>query len=860
MLFNEKNRVKSNNKCNFNLVKWMSKNIIISYACVFLFYFIFAALSNWSLLLGENHMKWDIWVAEYPNQVLMSDALAGGTVPLWNPLIQYGTPYYAMLGCPVWYPITFFLAMIGYTPVVLAFSYLMHIAIGGFGMFLLGQQALKKSEAVLQANTLIASIIVGLIYCGSGLFLSNAEHIMIFASAAWLPYIFFFMRKYLENHCIIYAMLSGASAGMIILGGYPELFYDTFLFLAPYTLYFCFDQSRRVLKNILTALEKYIVVCIFTICSGAISLIPFLNVMGLLTRTNGLGQVVGTYSMNSLLSLVFPGTATFANTGEVSMVNYYVSILVVLLIPAILSLKQKDKIFYGGMVILAYILCIGDSSFVHSILYRFFPMYSSFRFPTVNRCVLAMFLLLIVVYVIKDILEYEDVTSGLKVCKYLFVCVLVLAVSSGLIGSMANELAFFDSNCVLSFSKSAYLAAIVIVGYGILFYFIHTKQIKGTMERVLVLGVVAFDLLTFHHVEMPITIAAYDDFAYSNNIDVRDLVDNEFTRNRNRNRSVDFSESRRTVNGLDSQTIVFNKTLSEDGYLSILLDNVQSYKKTFLRSIMEQNPEAYFTNDIVTADDVDYYTWTNSGSTPPEQIYVDGETVDANDKIRLQPQEVSSIPLTMTIESGNILLQGPITTGDLKTGRIRIYYDTYLPEAQTLNIVFTDNIGNSTQYVGEYLMRQSSGENYIDVYLPNIDTVYNSINMVVGDMIPIAVSLVNTERMLNDKYVDITSFGFNEVVMDVTAPAEGYVTLLQAKYDGWKAYVDGEETEITLVDNCFMGVKVSEGNHRIVMKFRPWDFYVGLFVSCCFFAVLIVKISICIIHHKGKRICEGKVL
>ena len=75
-------------------------------------------------------MKWDIWDAEYPSQVLMSEALASHTLPLWNPLMRYGTPNYAVLGTPVWYVITLILAWIGYTPVTVAVSYALHIAIG----------------------------------------------------------------------------------------------------------------------------------------------------------------------------------------------------------------------------------------------------------------------------------------------------------------------------------------------------------------------------------------------------------------------------------------------------------------------------------------------------------------------------------------------------------------------------------------------------------------------------------------------------------------------------------------------------------------------------------------------------------
>ena len=142
---------------------------------VFALFFGASFVMNWSLLIGENLMKWDIWDAEYPLQVLMSEAIANHTLPLWNPLMRYGTPNYSMIGTPLWYVITLFLAWIGYTPVTIAICYALHIALGGFGMYLLAGQELRR-EGILSREGYCASFLTGLLYCGSGLFLSNAQH------------------------------------------------------------------------------------------------------------------------------------------------------------------------------------------------------------------------------------------------------------------------------------------------------------------------------------------------------------------------------------------------------------------------------------------------------------------------------------------------------------------------------------------------------------------------------------------------------------------------------------------------------------------------------------------------------------
>lgn len=205
------------------------------YACVIIAYSLFVIVCYWTLLSGHNLMKYDIWQAEYPNQVMMSDAIHNGELPLWNPLMNMGMPYYASVGTPIWYPFTFILACIGYTPWMVSVEYLLHLVIGAFGCFLLISTQKNIGEYVYENKiNMGVSFICGLIYCSSGLFLSNAQHIMIIISACWIPYVLYFVQKYIEKRKIYLLMCGGACAGMIMLGGYPELFCDLFIILIPY--------------------------------------------------------------------------------------------------------------------------------------------------------------------------------------------------------------------------------------------------------------------------------------------------------------------------------------------------------------------------------------------------------------------------------------------------------------------------------------------------------------------------------------------------------------------------------------------------------------------------------------------------
>ncbi len=804
---------------------------------IFMGFMFFAIFANRSLILGENLMKWDIWQAEYPYQVLVSDALAQGQMILWNPLFQYGTPNYAIIGTPIWYPFTLLLALFGYTPSVLAFSYASHVALGGFGMYLLTRQELCHNDKA-SGNILITSVIAGLIYCSSGLFLSNAEHIMIIISAAWIPYVFFFMRKYAEQKQLVFAMLSGCTAGMIILGGYPELFYNTFLFLSLYTLFWTWDGNKAGLKTLGLAIKNVFVVGVFAILSGAITIIPFLNTANLLTRTSSTGQVPRGETLSALMTALFPNMVSIIPFNDVSMVNFYISILAILLIPIAVRLKNKYVFFYFGMAFFALSLCMCFNTFTHSVLYRFLPMYRTFRFPLLNRCFIAIFVILCVSRVLNEILCQKHISSAIKYAKYLFLFTLVCAFVSGLWGyTQAPE----NQSPSILFSNSAYVTTALLGAYILMFYALGEKDLKITTKRALLTGVILFELLTFHHIELSNTIALFseNEFIYKGNSKV--YVDNEFRKNKERNRTTNFAGNLRSTNALDSQTIVFQKLFDEDGYVSVKLQQTQNFKKTFLRSIMEQCPEVYFTNDVVTSSEADYSVWAGNGTALPWQIYVEQEEkLPVTQSICFDETVLTSVPITWREENDQIHIQGTLQSGDIRTGRLRVFFNTVGEDPMTdLTVTYVDTAGKQNIYAGSYSMQQRDGQSFIDLYFPSVDTAYSDVYIENLSLTPEEISLVTTDRLHQDSYTNVTYFGFNDIAMTVDAPSDGFVAILQAKFRGWTAYLDGQKTEISLIDQCFMGIKVTEGTHHIVLKFRPYDFYLGLTITVSFFVLLI---------------------
>ena len=71
------------------------------------------------------------------------------------------------------------------------------------------------------------------------------------------------------------------------------------------------------------------------------------------------------------------------------------------------------------------------------------------------------------------------------------------------------------------------------------------------------------------------------------------------------------------------------------------------------------------------------------------------------------------------------------------------------------------------------------------------------------------------------------------LVIDIEAPSAGKLVLADTWYPGWQATVDDKETAIERAHGVFRGVAVPEGRHRIVFRYDPVSFRLGLAGTLC---------------------------
>ena len=67
--------------------------------------------------------------------------------------------------------------------------------------------------------------------------------------------------------------------------------------------------------------------------------------------------------------------------------------------------------------------------------------------------------------------------------------------------------------------------------------------------------------------------------------------------------------------------------------------------------------------------------------------------------------------------------------------------------------------------------------------------------------------------------------------MEVDAKRAGVLVLSQRFSQGWSATVDGGSVPLMRADGELQAIALPSGNHQVVVKFRPWLFYLGAMLS-----------------------------
>lgn len=678
-------------------------NKFFRYIIVLLCYIVFTVFFNYSLILGKNLMKWDIMDAYYPLCMSTADMLQNGRLPLWNAAFQFGCPAYIMLGIPYWYPTTLLFELTtGYSLFCVGLEYCIHVVVACFGMFLLAREHLEEKET---AESYVVAVIAGAFYGFSGLFVSNAEHIMIIVSAAWLPYVLLFVKKYLSYKKHIFLMAAAICMGLSILGGYPEVWIATFIILIPYFLIHAEKENRYFIK-IVKAAAVYLLLGLETAAMAAISLIPFLLSARYIERLGG-GVTVNSYSIKMLLSMILPHYSEYMrDVGEqldISMISMYAGLLTLVLLVWAMGLRIERKWEYLGICLFSFFMMLGNNFVIHPIFYRYFPMFNSLRFPSLWRCILTVFLLLVTACALEQILKKDKSIKKLLITG--IICGGIFFLVRYVIFSFFAEQDYITD----AFKIDLFRDSIIFFVYAAVCAIILFGKIKKKCSVVwLLVFAAAADIFICQQSLYSATVVSFEQWNKEQMELGKDIIKERYAKDAERIHSIDYSNAKRSQSGLDSTGIVLNHTLDEMGYLSIQLDYIQKYRISEHCKNSLEVPAVYITSDVVDKTDVEFEEWLQNPDISPYQIYVEEKQEEVEEK------NVTAEVNTERFISGDIQIKtSKDTAGYLVVQQSWYPWWRVAVDGQKAEIVKINNA-----FIGVYL---EAGEHQINFYFQPVD-------------------------------------------------------------------------------------------------------------------------------------------
>ncbi len=105
----------------------------------------------------------------------------------------------------------------------------------------------------------------------------------------------------------------------------------------------------------------------------------------------------------------------------------------------------------------------------------------------------------------------------------------------------------------------------------------------------------------------------------------------------------------------------------------------------------------------------------------------------------------------------------------------------------------------------------------------------------------------------------IVSYQPDKIVVGGSSQGPQMLTLLQNKYVGWKAYIDGKETEIFLSNYLTMSVVCPKGNHKVEFVYKNKPVILGGIISYSFFFLILIVLSVIWIKENKRYLLVGLI-
>ena len=305
----------------------------------------------------------DISVTHYPNAIfLQRSILEWGQIPLWSPTILSGYPFAANPLSGLWYP-PGWLALLMPLPLGFNVAVIIHLLLGGVGMYLLIRSFGKSHQSALFAGLAFEAMPKIFAHYGAG-------HLTMIYAIALTPWLLLAEVRSWQPSGSFWLRQPGIVLALIALADPRWAAYSGLLWLAIHLI-----GSPLALGNKILALIKQ---TLLALALAAPLLIPLFEYSRLSTRSHLAPVDLLAYSLPpaGLLGLLAPQFGGFHE-----WIVYFGGVVLLLALVAIVrTQKQKLDWLWIGVLIAGLLFALGENSPGISVLARL-PGFSLLRVP-----------------------------------------------------------------------------------------------------------------------------------------------------------------------------------------------------------------------------------------------------------------------------------------------------------------------------------------------------------------------------------------------------------------------------------------------------------------------------------------------
>ena len=554
-----------------------------------LFIFFVIVLAFWQVAFLQASLKWDNIDVVLPFRYFAGNNFSNGALPLWNPYILIGSPFYADLQCPTWYPETILVGtMFGYSNITIQFLFIFYLLLAAFGGYRMVLYLTNNRQTALS---------LGIVYALSGYMVGHGQALFAIIGAAWLPYSLLSYLRLQENGKVVNLIVFSITTWFMVMGGYQttSIIYAYCLMIVFFVVCFRFwNNKKRLLQWIFYNTIALIIIC----------LLSFPVILSTVQTWQIIERFVGMtlqsanfmpFSPQSLISLILPFSTVaqteFFNT-DLSLRNIYLGFPVLLFFIQFLF-QPKNKISYLvlflGFVFLT--ASMGEYTPVREFLYNYFPLLNKFRLPAYFN----LFFLISVLY--GAALGLADFyTNGKKkivvISGYVLLGVFVIALFISFYKhNFSFQNIFKEIKPEFSFYRNIFIQSCVQIG--MLSIFIILLKMKQ-QKTFFITGIIVLDMLIATQFNINHTV-----IEKANPLEIQAIIENQpekFLPPINKNISYS-TKNNHLENILWRNVSIFKKETVHSGFSSFIIQNFNNYTETNLGETLN-NPVFFLTNNI----------------------------------------------------------------------------------------------------------------------------------------------------------------------------------------------------------------------------------------------------------------------